>query len=77
MKKLIYNAVLLILFIRSIFVIVEWANGNSDVPSIVIFIYFLILCVVLVIFIHYVIKKFIIPELNTAQIKITKKEAIL
>ncbi|PKI23110.1 hypothetical protein CW746_03505 [Staphylococcus succinus] len=65
MKKLIYNAVLLILFIRSIFVIVEWANGNSDAPSIVIFIYFLILCVVLVIFIHYVIKKFINNSKNT------------
>ncbi|RIL32269.1 hypothetical protein BUY86_13295 [Staphylococcus equorum] len=48
MKKLILNIIMCALFIRSIVILINWFNGNSDVNIIIIFVYLAILTWVII-----------------------------
>ncbi|OEK53887.1 hypothetical protein AST03_00210 [Staphylococcus equorum] len=48
MKKLILNIIMWALFIRSIVILINWFNGNSDVNIIIIFVYLAILTWVII-----------------------------
>ncbi|MDK1672890.1 hypothetical protein QOK74_08390 [Staphylococcus saprophyticus] len=52
MKKLLSNLVLLILFIRSIYILVEWFNGNSNQSFLIIPIYLVITAGVVILFVY-------------------------
>ncbi|MBM0791741.1 putative integral membrane protein [Staphylococcus epidermidis] len=56
MKKIILNLFLLIIFIRSIYILIEWFNGNSTQSPLIIFIYFAIIIGVILVLIYHICK---------------------